>query len=210
MGTALKNLCRENREHLVTVFQSYDHSGILMRRSVEKGLRMTGTDYTDVLLLGWYNYLPSRVIEKAMLLKKEGKIRFIAMSGHNRKLFGRLAADPECPIDIFMVRYNAVHTGAEQDIFPFIPEKDPPGITIYTATAWRKLLNPNKMPDGEAPLTAAECYRFVLSHPACDLCLTGPSTMAQMVENMKALDDGPLICEEKSTIRSIGKHIYGK
>ncbi len=210
MGTALRNICRRDRDKVVTVFQSYDHSGILTTRSVEKGLKIIGSDYTDVLLLGWYNYLPARVIEKAMMLKKEGKIRFIALSGHNRKLFGKLASDPDSPIDILMFRYNAVHTGAEKDIFPFILEKDPPGITIYTATAWKKLLNPKKMPPGEKPLTASECYRFALSHPKTDLCFTGPSSVSQLDENVKALEEGPLSDEEMARIIKIGKHIYGK
>jgi len=210
MGSALKNICKNDREKVVTVFQSYDHSGVFTPRSVEKGLKILGTDYTDVLILGWYNYLPKRVIEKAMLLKKEGKIRFIALSGHNRKLFGNLASDPDSPIDILMFRYNAVHTGAEKDIFPHLPEKDPPGVTIYTATAWRKLLNPKKMPAGEKPLTAAECYRFVLSNPKSDLCFTAPSTPGQLDENIKALNDGPLSVTEMDRIRKIGHYIYKK
>jgi len=210
MGTALRNICRKDREKVITVFQSYDHSGILTPGSVEKGLRIINSDYTDVLLLGWYNYYPKRVVEKAMMLKKAGKIRFIALSGHNRKLFGKLAADPDSPIDILMFRYNAVHTGAEQDVFPHIPETAPPGVTVYTATAWRKLLNAKKMPPGEHPLTAAECYRFVLSHPKADLCFTGPSTAAQLDENVKALEQGPLSEKEMKRVRKIGKHIYGK
>ena len=210
MGEALKNLCKKEREKIVTMFQSYDHSGILTPRSVEKGLKIIGTDYTDVLLLGWYNYLPKRVIEKAMLLKKEGKVRFIALSGHNRKLFGKLASDPDSLIDILMFRYNAVHTGAERDIYPHIPEKDPPGTIVYTSTAWRKLLNQKKMPRGEKALTAAECYRFVLSHPKTDLCFTGPATPEQLDENMNALDEGPLSDKEMERVRKIGNYIYNK
>jgi hypothetical protein len=37
-------------------------------------------------------------------------------------------------------------------------------VTIYTATCWRKLLKARQMPAGEAPLSAADCYRFVLSN----------------------------------------------
>ena len=210
MGKALKTICMKDREKVVTVFQSYDHSGMLTPRSVEKGLKIIGSDYTDVLLLGWYNYLPEMVIEKAMMLKNEGKVRFIALSGHNRKLFGKLASDPKSPIDILMFRYNAVHTGAEKDIYPHIPEENPPGVTVYTATAWRKLLNPKKMPPGEEPLTATDCYRFVLSNPKTDLCFTGPSSAAQLDENMKTLEYGPLSTEEMDRIRKIGKYIYRK
>ena len=38
---------------------------------------------------------------------------------------------------------------------------------------------------------------------------TGPSTSAQMEENLKALNAGPLDEEEMARVRRIGKHIYG-
>ena len=208
MGTALKTLAKTEREKMVIVLQSYDHSGFLTPRGVNKGLKALNIDYADVLLLGWYNYYPKRVIQTALELKEQGKIRFIAMSGHKRKLFGKLAGDPSCPIDIFMIRYNAVHRGAEKDIFPFLPRENRPGITIYTATCWRKLLKEKKMPPGEKPLTAADCYRFVLSNPNVDLCLTGPASMEQMEQGMKALEQGPLSTEEMKRIGRIGDYIY--
>ncbi|MCP4152135.1 MAG: aldo/keto reductase [bacterium] len=209
MKTALTHLAKTEREKMVVVLQSYDHSGILTPRSVNKGLKALNIEYADVLLLGWYNYFPKRVVETALKLKEQGKIRAIALSGHNRKLFGKLAADPQSPIDVFMCRYNAVHRGAEKDIFPFLPQENKPGITIYTATCWRKLLDAKKMPNGERPLTAAECYRFVLSNPNVELCMSGPSSLQQMEESVKALDQGPLSPEEMERIKGIGDHIYG-
>ena len=53
------------------------------------------------------------------------------------------------PVDFFQIRYNAVHTGAEQDIFPHLPQEDRPGIVIFTATCWGELLRPKLMPPGE-------------------------------------------------------------
>ena len=50
--------------------------------------------------------------------------------------------------------------GTESEIIPQI------------ATCRRKLLKSRRMPAGERPLTAAECYRFVLSHPDVDVCMT--------------------------------------
>jgi aryl-alcohol dehydrogenase-like predicted oxidoreductase len=209
-GDGLRSLVKTNREDIVIVLQSYDHSGFLTPRGVNKGLKALDTDYADVLLLGWYNYFPKRVAETALKLKEQGKIRAIAMSGHNRKTFGALAQDPDSPIDIFMSRYNAVHRGAEKDIFPFLSEKveERPGMTIYTATCWRKLMNPKKMPDGEQPLTAADCYRFVLSNPHVDLCMSGPNSVEQLDQTMKGLQKGRLGEEEMKRIIGIGDYIY--
>ena len=91
-----------------------------------------------------------------------------------------------------------------------MPQKNRPGVGIYTATCWRKLLKPRLKPAGERPLDPADCYRFVLSHPDMNVCPTGPSTAAQMEDNLRALDAGPLDEDEMARVRRIGKHIYGK
>ena len=104
----------------------------------------------------------------------------------------------------------AIEQDAEQDIFPHLPQANRPGIVSFTATCWGKLLKPKRMPAGERPLTPADCYRFALSHPDVNVCVTGPSTAAQMEDNLKALDAGPLDAEEMARIRRIGEHIYGK
>jgi predicted aldo/keto reductase-like oxidoreductase len=64
------------------------------------------------------------------------------------------------------------------------------------------------MPPGERPLAAADCYRFALSHPDVNVCVTGPSTAVQMEENLTALDSGPLDEEEMARVRRIGRHVY--
>ena len=38
-----------------------------------------------------------------------------------------------------MIRYNAAHPGAEQDVFPHLAARQP-AVVAYTATSWRKLL----------------------------------------------------------------------
>jgi aryl-alcohol dehydrogenase-like predicted oxidoreductase len=207
-GDGLRNLAGEARERIVIALQSYDHSGMLTPRAVDKGLADLGIDYADILILGWHNSVPwNRLMDTARGLIERKKIRFIGMSGHKRTTFGTLAQDPANPIDVFMIRYNAAHPGAEKDIFPFLPEGNRPGITIYTATSWRKLLKPGRMPQGEAPLSAADCYRFVLSDPRVDLCLIGPADERQMDEGIAALAGGPLTGDEMERVRRIGEHV---
>jgi aryl-alcohol dehydrogenase-like predicted oxidoreductase len=66
------------------------------------------------------------------------------------------------------------------------------------------------MPPGEKPLTATDCYRFVLSHPSVDLCMTGARSHEMLRENLATLDLGPLTENEMERIRGIGDYIYGK
>ena len=211
MKKALLNLSRSNRDKMVIALQTYDHMGWFIKGSVEKGLKALELDYVDVLILGWFNRFPGRrIMNSVMKLKEQGKIRFIAMSGHNRSTFAKIAQMKDSPIDIFMIRYNAAHTGAENDIFPSLPKDSRPGITTYTATRWGKLLSQKKMPSGEKPLSSSECYRFVLSNPNVDLCMTGPRSEKEMDEALITLDAGPLSEEEMERVRRIGKHVYGK
>lgn len=210
MQEAIQKLAVTEREKLVIAIQTYDHIGLTMRHFVEKGLRALNLEFADILILGWFNYIPgSRVIKTALKLKEEGKIRFLGMSGHNRNVFGQIAREADSPIDIFMVRYNAVHRGAETDIFPYLSMENRPGIITYTATCWKKLLNPGKMPPEEHPLTSTECYRFALSDPNVNLCLTGPKNQKEMNEALLALKSPILSPVEIERIRRIGDYIHG-
>jgi len=210
MGDGLRALAKTNRDDIVIVLQTYDPIGLMTGRSVEKGLKALGVDHVDVLLLGWHNRHPmQRLIDTAQKEKDAGRVRFIAMSGHNRTLFGRIAEMQDSPIDIFMARYNAAHRGAEEEIFPYLPKSGRPGVTIYTATRHGSLLKPKKMPTGEEPMTAADCYRFVLSHPDVDLCMTGPANEVELDEGARAIKLGPLSDKEMKRIRRIGDFVHG-
>ena len=147
-------------------------------------------------------------MDSALKLKEQGKVKFIQMSGHNRKTFGKIATMKDSKIDIFMTRYNASHRGAEEDIFPHLPEEEGPGIIAYTATCWNKLLKNKKIPKGEKPLTASECYRFALSNPKVHMVLTGPKNNLEMDEALTALDAGPLSSDEILYAKKIGDYVY--
>jgi aryl-alcohol dehydrogenase-like predicted oxidoreductase len=209
MRETLKNLVKTRRDEITIAIQSYDHLGFYLHRSVDKALNALGVEHADVLFLGWFNSMPrKRLIDNALKLKESGRVRFLGLTGHNRKFHGALAHDPNTPFDVQMVRYNAAHRGAEQDVFPDLPEVRP-GFSTYTATRWGKLLKANKMPEGEPPMSAAECYRFALSHPAVDQCLAGPRNEREMHEGLAAIDQGPLNEDELARVRKIGDFVHG-
>ena len=210
MGRAIRNIvARGERDRLVLGMFSYAHIPFLTERLFMRGLKEAGLDHADVLILGFFSRHPSRrVVESALRLKEKGLVRFVGLSGHNRKLFARLAG--EGVFDVFHLRYSAAHRGAETETFPFVRCENRPGIVTFTATRWGQLLNPKKMPAGEPPATAAECYRFVLSHPAVDVCMTGAKTLEQMRENLNALDTGPMTEPELERMRRIGDFVRSR
>jgi predicted aldo/keto reductase-like oxidoreductase len=209
---ALDNLLGRYRDKTVIVLPYFPvDKGFFLRRSIEAWLRRLKLDTVDVVLLQGVRKLSQRLFDRVLKLKEEGKVRFIGMSSHERPFFGRIArGELDLPIDLFHVRYNVVHRGAEEDIFGHLPRVNSPGIVVFTATCWRKPLKAKNMPAGEAPLTAADCYRFVLSNPNVNVCVTGPSSAPQMEENLAALAGGPLSNEEMARVKRIGDHIYRK
>ncbi len=213
-GRAMANVAKRSRDDVILTVQSYTRVAALMRPSVEVALRRLDIDHFDFLLLGMWNQMPSpALVDAALRLKDEGKVRFLMLSTHNRPLLPSLFeayARGESPFDVFMFRYNAVHRGAEKDAFPFVPETNKPGIITYTTTRWGDLLNPKKMPPGEEPPAARDCYRFALSHAAVDTALCGPADREQMQEALRALDEGPLTPSEMERMQRIGDHIYGR
>jgi aryl-alcohol dehydrogenase-like predicted oxidoreductase len=213
MAKAIKNLCgRGKREDLVIVIQSYARSAHLMEIFCERALKCLNIQGADILLLGWYNRRPpGAVLARALALKDRGRFRFLGLSGHNRKLFPELAR--EGLFDVFHIRYNAAHRGAETEAFPPLQGLPPamrPGLVTYTATRWGQLLKQRNMPPGETAPAAADCYRFALSHPAVDVCMTGPKNLAQMREALRALDLGPLPEVEQLRLRRVGDHLRGR
>lgn len=209
MIKAIHNIHRKGqRDRLVVCLMEYTHSSLLGKPHFYKGLKKLGLEYVDVLMLGYYpSAPPGRIMSLGRQLKDKGVLHHLALSGHNRKLFPKLM---ESELDILQVRYNAANRGAEQDVFPFSGGENRPGMIAYTATRWGQLLKESKMPPGEAPLSARDCYRFVLDHPAVDICMTGARTLEMMRENLGTLESGPLKGEEMERIRRIGDHVYGK
>lgn len=210
MMQAIKNICNKgHRDKLVIAFHHYARIGLLSENIIQNKLRSLGIDSFDILILGWHNRRPfNMLVNRAMMLKEKGIIKFIGMSGHNRKLFPTLTKLNV--FDVFHIRYNAAHRGAEMEVFPFLNGLDKPGIVTYTATRWKHLINPKKMPKEQPPLSASDCYRFVLSNTDVDICLTGPSDVHQMREALTALDKGPLDSDEMKRIQFIGDYVHKK
>lgn len=216
----IKQVISKDREKQIVTLLGWGYFGWQIRKSVERMLRRLNTDYLDVFKLGWLgktSIYSSGVISTLLKLKQEGKIKAIGTSIHDRQRAGQLARSSE--IDLFMIRYNAKHTGAEEDIFPHLKQRNPIVIS-YTALAWQQLITPVKgidMPPWPGktgshipPLSPELCYRFVLSHPSVHVVLTGPRNREQLKHNLEALHQGPLSPEELDWIRQYGAQIKAK
>lgn len=216
MISVLRERIPQDRERYVIACGAYNYVWWRQnfRRALETRLRQLKTDYIDVFhFLGVTREkeFPPRLQDELAALKETGKVRAISMSTHDRPFAGRMAAAGR--LDAMMVRYNAAHRGAETDIFPHL-ETHRPGVVSFTATRWRFLMRrPRKWPKDAAVPTAGECYRFVLSNPNVDVCLTAPTSLKQFEANLAAVRQGPLdadhhhyMCRFGDAVRAATKH----
>jgi len=206
---AVKAALNRDRERMILVTgTSIGWFGFNVRNAAESMLRKLETEYIDVFLIHWVGVtgaLTDATLDRLVELKASGKVRAIGISIHDRERAGRLAL--ESPLDLFMLRYNAAHPGAERDVFPHLARRKP-SVLAYTATSWRRLLSKPSGWDGPV-MTAGDCYRFCLSSPHVDVVLCGPKNVAELQQNLDAVARGPLSAEEDGWMRRFGAAVHG-
>jgi aryl-alcohol dehydrogenase-like predicted oxidoreductase len=213
MKPALKEIMRSRREQFVLVTGAYNYIWWAqdVRKAFEKRLRQFGTDYIDVFLFMGVmkpDQFTPRVHEQLLRLKEEGKVRAIGLSCHDRAFLGKLAS--KGMVETLMLRYNAAHRGAEQDIFPHLTSHNP-GVISYTATRWSYLLRrPKTWPIGARIPTAGECYRFVLSNPNVHAVLTAPRSERELRDNIEAVHKGPLDEHDMDFMHKFGDAVHNQ
>lgn len=210
MADAIRHIARSHRDDLIVVLQSYARVGLAMRVSIESALRSLKIDHAEVLLLGWHNWAPSpRILDAALALQRRGLVQHIALSGHHRPLFATLIDDAR--IGIWHVRYNAVHRGAEREVFPALDARDVarrPGVVTYTTTRWGHLCDASRTPRGVRTPDGTDCLRFALSEGHVDTAISGPATAGHVDQAIRALELGPMSDDELAWMRRVGDHIY--
>jgi aryl-alcohol dehydrogenase-like predicted oxidoreductase len=207
LAEGIRRLAKRDRDKLVIVVQNYWPLAKFVCGSLKRALRELKLDYADVLLFSTFRKSPNRrVVEKALKLKERGLVRHLGLACHHRPRFAEV--ETEKIFDVLHVRYNAVHRGAERDVFPLLPEDNGPGIAVFTATCHTRLLRRSYLPKNERMPTPTDCYRFVLSHPSPHVCLCGPRDMKEFREDLKALRMGPMTEEELAWMRRVGDYIY--
>lgn len=205
---ALREVLPANREKYIIATGVMNVGKWLVRRALESSLRDLRTDYIDVFQIFWVSGggLKPKTLDLLRRFKEEGKIRNIAISTHARRYAAELARQGE--LDVLMMRYNAAHRGAEEEIFPSLAASQP-GVVSYTATRWGMLLRPPRRTLAATRVpTAGDCYRFVLSNPHVHVCLAAPRDMRQLQDNLAAVARGPLPTQDLEFMRRFGDVVH--
>jgi aryl-alcohol dehydrogenase-like predicted oxidoreductase len=194
------------RDKLVLHTGPFIPTGANVVRAWEKYARLLGVDCIDVFQVAWVRsrwYTGGKTWPAMLKLKEQGKVKALSISSHDRPLARQLV--DELGLDVVMLRYNAAHRGAEREVFESLGDKRP-GIVAYTATRWGKLLKPK---GALGPMSAAECYRFQLSHPAVDVALCGARNWDELVADVRGVVEGPLPADRMAQVRAFGDAVHG-
>jgi len=184
-----------DREQVVVAMQLESRDARSAAQEIERSLRTLGAGRIDVVTLyyvereqEWEEIAgPGGALEALEEARSRGRVRLVGLTTHQRKLGARWAESGK--LDILMVRYNAAHRGAEQDVFPVTDRLKIP-VVAYTAQRWGAL--PKKTRDDPPDFTpppAREWYRFALAHPSVSVVLMAPANRKELEEDLILLED---------------------
>ncbi len=187
-----------------------------IRRGVEQSLQRMRTDYLDVVQ---FHISPSRAVLEANdsvaeleALRKEGKVRFIGISGTIPELADQIAMGV---FDVFQIPYSLVerehealiHAAAQSGAGVVIRGGVARGVIVKSESvieeypevlragfrARRRQWRETEVQDLLGDMTPMEfMLRFTLSNPDMSTTIVGTSNLAHLQDNARAASKGPL------------------
>lgn len=161
------------------------------------------TDYIDLLTLYYVEHgeewrelaEPGGVLDYLEGARRDGVVRHLGVTSHQRLLATEMAQSGR--LDALMIRYNASHRGAEQEVFPVTDAREIP-VIAYTALRWGALLEstPDDPPGFQVP-SASTWYRFVLQSPSVSVVLAAPKNRTELEESLRVLQATEPLDEEE-------------
>jgi len=158
-----------------------------------------GLGHLDVLVMGgaYGGELERRRVFRGNLERQLAGARGMGTSFHDRK--AALAAITGDALDIAFVRYNPLHPGAREDLFPALDAAGERACLVYNFNSTRGQYLTGSVPTAEDMWIprVTDYYRFALSCPQVDGVLAAFTRAEHIAELVAALEEGPLSPEEE-------------
>lgn len=186
---------RIDRERVVVAIELESRDRASAGRELEQARRRLGTERIDVVT---FYYVEAQeewdeitgaggAFEALEQARAAGLVRLVGLTTHQRRLGARWLESGR--LGLAMIRYNAAHRGAEQEVFPVTSRLRIP-VVAFTAQRWGALNKPTKEdPPGFAPPAPREWYRFALANPNVSVVLMAPDNRRELDEDLSLLDD---------------------
>lgn len=189
------------RDRIVVAAASYVAAPVFLHMPFVEVLESTpGLERIDVCVAGGCFAFDPPERRAAMLRHRERRhvgCRAAGASFHARELAA--PAHDDGALDAIFIRYNTLHPGARQDIFPLLR---PSSTLLY---GFKAMMRPSDaqldaiadLPEGTWRPRPADHYRFALSSPLDGLLCTlqTPDEIQQLVD---AMAEGPLDADEQA------------
>jgi aryl-alcohol dehydrogenase-like predicted oxidoreductase len=207
----LNRLSRDHREEIFIATGTEDRTVSGMKTYLDTVRRRVEVDVIDLFFTEYVS--PSddwdAVIEALYEIQKwkaNGDVRYVGATVHSRELAMELI---RCGlVEVVMHRYNMAHRRSEAEVLPAAQKAGLP-VVSFTNTRWGSLLKGHPDWNDTVP-SAAECYRYVLNHPAVQVALTAPASTAELEQNLTAMNrSGSLSESEVARWQAYGDLIYG-
>ncbi len=234
LGAALEG--RRDRVVLATKCGRYDVAGFnfraaRIRASIDESLTRLRTDYLDVFLAHDIEFVDvQQIIEEAIPtmrdLQREGKTRFIGITGLQLNTLRRVAE--AAPVDVILsyCRYNLLINDMDELLTPFV-ERHGIGLINASPLAMGILTQNGPPPWHPASIEVKEAARrvmdlygvrasdvalqFCLEHPYVSTTLSGMSTVEQVRQNVAAASkpaDAGLLAEIRELIAPVANRSW--
>jgi predicted aldo/keto reductase-like oxidoreductase len=194
LSQALRERLIERRQ-VVLAMQLQARDAPSASREVEQALRTLATDRIDIVTFYYVEdesewdeiTRPGGAFETLVDARRRGQLALIGLTTHQRTLGANWIESGK--LDLLMLRYNAAHRGAEQDVFPVTDRLRVP-VVAFTAQRWGALraATPDD-PPGFKPAPASDWYRFALAQPSVSVVLMAPANGLELHENLALLQD---------------------
>ena len=184
-----------DRQQVVVAAQLESRDGVSAARELAEFLHALGTDRIDFVTFyyveaesEWQQIIGrGGALEFLQQAQADGQIGIIGLTSHQRRLAASWAQSGK--LGLLMIRYNAAHRGAEQDVFPVVAQLGIP-VVCFTAQRWGALRERTvEDPPHFTPPAAREWYRFVLAHSSMSVALMAPNNRHELEEDLMLLDD---------------------
>ena len=197
---------RARRQGLHIATGTFHASPAAIESDVETALRRLRTDHIDIFLLFWARSearLSDQAYQCLDRLKAAGKVRAIGFSTHDRGLCAQALGAHSW--DVAMIRHNAAHRGAEDEILPIARQRQV-GVLTFSALCYGRMLR--AMPGGARPPSAADCYRYSLSQDGVSACISAPRRYRELIHNLEVLGSPTLGSAAVAALRAHGREVY--
>jgi predicted aldo/keto reductase-like oxidoreductase len=176
------------------------------RRQLMLSLEKLGTDYVDFYHFWGINrqvfdekVMGLGLIDEALKLKEEGKIRHISFSFHDKPEAIRHIIDNAPELETMLVQYNLLDR-ANEEMIAYAAQKGL-GVVVMGPVGGGRLAAPTelyqKITGKENVATYELAFRFVLGNPNVSCALSGMETLDMVEKNAAvASDPTPMSAEE--------------